>query len=92
MTSTSQIITIIGSTGLIIIGIILVLSLHTPIYGYALIGITILSLFGYVLYKYIKELRNRQIAIQSIRRLDVYDDIFGTTNQPHTIQLERVYV
>ena len=43
--------TIIGLAGLLIIGMIVIISFDTPIYGCAIIGFTILSLFAYIIYK-----------------------------------------
>jgi len=79
--------TIIGSAGLVIIGIILVLSLNTPIYGYIVIGVTFVSLIAYILYKRVNAHKTQQSAIRAVINYD--REIFGVT-APHSIQLERV--
>lgn len=89
MSSSPQLnlITIIGSAGLIIIGIILVLSLNTPIYGYIVIGVTFIALITYMIYKRIKIHKTHQSAIRAVVNYD--RELFGAT-APHSIQLERV--
>ena len=83
-----NIITIIGSTGLIIIGIILVLSLNTPIYGYTLIGATLCAVITYIIYKKYQINKYRQATIQAVAAYD--REIFGMHSAPHCIQLERI--
>lgn len=80
-------VTIIGSTGLIIIGIILVLSLDTPIYGYIIIGVTLITLIIYMIYNRYKIQKTREAAIQAVATYD--RELFGAT-APHCIQLERI--
>ena len=80
-------VTIIGSTGLIILGIILVLSLYTPIYGYVIIGVTLITLVIYMIYNRYKIHKTRQTAIRAVATYD--NELFGAT-APHCIQLERI--
>jgi hypothetical protein len=84
-----NIITIIGSTGLIIIGIILVISLNTPIYGYSLIGTTILALCAFILYQKVKLYNKKQSAIRDYKSQVLSDnELCGVSVQPHIIQLD----
>ena len=84
MSSSPQfnLITIIGSAGLLIIGIILVLSLNTPIYGYTVIGVTLFALIIYMIYKCIKTHKTQQSAIRAVVKYDT--ELFGAT-APHSI-------
>ena len=89
MSSSPQfsLIAIIGSAGLVILGVILVLSLDTPIYGYVIIGATLLGIILYILYKQYNIYKTRKAAIQAVVTYD--KEIFGVTT-PHSIQLERI--